>query len=280
MTQDPGFHVHATPFPSPFQCVTCGGINAPNPKRQCYEYIGKPKRARERQLLSSSNITFIKNIFPFLLFYSHSLAVDPIRQLDDYSKRNLIIRNPIGAVNTPRLVRETLSAPPTKTVSNGLPPPEEPRPGDLSSSSSSSSSVCVGLGVFVDDVVVVFSVSVAVALAIVVSMVVGVSVVVVALSVLLAVGIVSVVVELSLLSSDVELVFVDELSDALVIVVEVFCVWLGVKKVRVVLGCAVEVTMVTWKLGQSASTSPPCNASPRRDLSLTSRCLQASITRF
>jgi hypothetical protein len=149
----------------------------------------------------------------------------------NYPIRNAVIRIPVKATNMQALVCNILWVPPVKTVSNGLPPPDDPRfdcPPWLSA-------VCVGLGTLVDGTVVVPLASVGVVLTAVVSVSVGIP------------GIV-VVVELSLLSDVevviVDVVIVDELSVVLVVDFDVSCVWLGVKKVCVVVGFTVEVTGV------------------------------------
>ncbi|KAI1421420.1 hypothetical protein F5Y12DRAFT_707787 [Xylaria sp. FL1777] len=147
-----------------------------------------------------------------------------------------VVQNAIAlTVSMPVLNCNIVFAPPVKTVSNGLPPPDEPR---------SSLPVCVGLGVLVEDVVVTPPVSVRVTPP-VASTSLEVLVIVAELSTLLVVDVVTVV-ELSMLLLDMDVVIVDELSAVLVIDVDVSGVWLGVKKVRVVDGfTVVEVTEVT-----------------------------------
>ncbi|KAJ2977228.1 hypothetical protein NUW58_g7875 [Xylaria curta] len=189
-------------------------------------------------------------VFPLLIILPHSTSV------------------PINVASTLECVGIMRPVPPMKTGSNGLPPPDEPRP----IWSPGSSLVCGGLGLLVDDdsvggtvvdgIVVVPSVSVGVVLTLVVSVCVGEP---------------RVVVEVSLLSG-VDNVIVGELSIAVSVGVKVVRVWLGVKKVRVVVGVTIEVTEVAWKSGHSASSSPPRNASPNSDLSLTSTFLQAATT--
>lgn len=147
----------------------------------------------------------------------------------DYPIRSAVIRVPVKATSTPALV-DILCAPPAKTVSNGLPPPDEPR-----SDWPPSSAVCVGLAALVDDTVVVPLASVGVVLITVV---------------LVSVGMLGIVVKISLLSGFevviVDVVIVDELSVVLVVGfdVDVSGVWLGVKKVCVVVDFTVEVTEV------------------------------------
>lgn len=177
-----------------------------------------------------SNITIVSSLI---------LSVIPIHLATHaYVTSNEVIKVAIKADAKPEVVFHVFSEPEGKTGSKGLPPPDEPRPG----CTFWSSSVSVALGVLVVDTVVVLASSTVVVVAIGVSVSLIIVPMLVELSVLLDVD-VMLDDEFSVVVS-IWVVFVLSISVIVEVEVEVASVWLGVKKVRVVVGVTIEVTEV------------------------------------